>query len=171
MVHTIGEVAALDDRPGVLTSGQRATLRALTERSKLAHDLVMAFADRYAAFPDEVVNARERELVAMRSLLARYGIADPTTRRHPGGFAGSATRIDYRRLRARGGAGLAAALDVTARLASETIVVVPAALSGLTARDVRHVYLDLLAGAREQIRLVQTFAAAGPAGGARGVRR
>lgn len=156
MVHTNGEVTALDDRPGVLTSRQRATLRAMTERSKLAHDLVTAFADRYAAFPDEAVNARERELVAMRSLLARYGIADPASRRHSGGFAGSGTRIDYRRLLARGSAGLAAALDVTARLASETIVVVPEALSGLTARDVRHAYLDLLAGAREQIRLVQT---------------
>jgi hypothetical protein len=95
------ELALLDDDRGSLTAGQRATLRALAERSKLAHDLVTAFADRFATFPAEVVDARERELAAMRSLLACYGVADPTTGRRPGGFAGAGNRMDYRRLLAR----------------------------------------------------------------------
>jgi hypothetical protein len=145
------ELAILDEPSGVLTSGQRATLRALAERSKLAHDLVTAFADHYAAFPAQIVEAREHELLAMRSLLARYGVADPTTGRHPGGFAGPGTRSDYRCLLARGSTGLTPALDVTARLASETIVAMTAALSGLGAPDVRHTYLHLLTGAHQQV--------------------
>jgi hypothetical protein len=151
------DLATLDEHRGVLTGGQRVTLRALTERSKLAHDLVTAFADRYATFPVKVVDVQEWDLAAMRSLLARHGIADPTTGRHPGAFTGPGTRSDYRRLLARGGTGLAAALDVTARLASETIVAMTAALSGLTARDVRHVYLHVLTGARQQVRLLQAW--------------
>jgi hypothetical protein len=143
----------------VLTSGQRATLRALTDRSKLAHDLVTAFADHYATFPARIVEAREEELAAMRLLLTRYGVADPTTGRHPGGFAGPGTRADYRRLLTRGSAGLTPALDVTARLASETIVAMTAALSGLGAPDVRHTYLHLLTGAYQQVRQAQAWSA------------
>jgi hypothetical protein len=52
-------------------------------------------------------------------------------------------------------------LDVTARLASETIAAMPAALSGLTAHDVRHTYLHLLAGAHQQVRLVQAWSRPG----------
>jgi hypothetical protein len=151
--------AALDGPPGVLTSGQRATLRALTERSKLVRDLVSAFADRYAAFPAQIVEAREQELATMRSLLARYGVADPITGRRHGGFAGPGTRTDYRRLLARGSTGLDRALDVTARLASETIVAMTAALMGLGAPDVRRTYLHLLTVAHQQVRQAQAGSA------------
>jgi hypothetical protein len=130
-------------------------LRALTERSKLAHDLVVAFADRYATFPAQLTDAPERQLSAMRVLLARYGVADPTARRHAGGFTGPGTRTDFRRLLARGCTGLAASLAVTARLASEMIVLLQAALHGLTAPDVRRIYLDALTSAQQQLREVQ----------------
>jgi hypothetical protein len=151
------EMDTLSKRVGVLTGGQRETLRALTERSKLAHDLVVAFADRYAAFPAQLTDAPERQLSAMRVLLTRYGVADPTARRHAGGFTGPGTRTDYQHLLARGCTGPAAALDVTARLASEMIVVLQAAMQGLTAPDVRRTYLDALTSAYQQLRQVQAW--------------
>jgi hypothetical protein len=144
-------------RVGVLTTSQRETLRALTERSKLAHDLVVAFAYRYAAFPAPLTDAPECQLAAMRLLLSRHGVADPTARRHPGGFTGPGTRTDYQYLLARGRSGLLPALDVTARLASEMIVLLEAALQGLTAPDVRRTYLDALTRAHQQLRQVQAW--------------
>jgi hypothetical protein len=157
--RSVGRVDTRPERTGVLTKGQREIMRALTERSKLAHDLVVAFVDRYTAFPTELADGPARQLAAMRSLLARHGVADPTVRRHPGGFTGPGTRTDYRSLLARGRTGVTAALDVTARLASEMIVLLQAALLGLTAPDVRRTYLHMLTDAHHQLRQAQACCA------------
>ena len=54
-------VDALAQPAGTLDLAQRARLRALAARTKLAHDLVAAFADRYGAFPVQLIEAQMRD--------------------------------------------------------------------------------------------------------------
>ncbi|GAA4711657.1 DUF2202 domain-containing protein [Phytohabitans rumicis] len=70
---------ATDVPSGTLTGAQRTTLAAMAEEEKLAHDLYQAFGGRYDADVfDRIAAAETRHLAAVRTLLDRYGIADPT---------------------------------------------------------------------------------------------
>lgn len=77
-----------DAPAGELAGEQAATMVAVTEQAKLAHDLYAAFADQsdLRVF-DRLAVASARQLVALRELLDRYGIADPTSDLPDGQFA------------------------------------------------------------------------------------
>jgi hypothetical protein len=150
-------VDVLDQPSGVLDSVQRATLSVVAERCKIAHDLLAEFADRFEAFPAQLVTPRTQELAAVRLLLDRYGMADPTAGRDIGTFRDAATQAEYDRLLAYGGGSRAAALDVTTRLARGTAFLLERALPALTARDVRHTYVHLLVAAHQQVRITQAW--------------
>jgi hypothetical protein len=152
-------VEVLDQPAGSIDLAQRAHLCAVAERIKIAHDLLAAFVDEYAPFPGELVAAQTRELMAVRLLLERYGARDPGTYASPGVFADAAARRDYERLRARGRAGRAAALQVVAETMRETVAFLEPMLSGLTAPDMRNVYFQLLTSTRRQLRIVQAWSA------------
>jgi len=55
----------LNRRAGSLDLRQRARLAELADRVRVAHDLLLAFADRYAAFP-RLAEAQEREVRLLR---------------------------------------------------------------------------------------------------------
>lgn len=152
-------VEVLDQPAGSIDQTQRAHLRATALRIKIAHDLLVAFADGYAPFPAELVAAQTRELVSVRLLLERYGLGDPDMHRSPGAFTDAAARRDYERLRARGRASRSAGLSVVASMLRETVAVLEPMLPGLTAPDMRDVYLRLLASTRRQLRIVQAWSA------------
>ena len=81
----------LDTPSGTLTAAQRSTLQANAQEEKLAHDLYTEFAARYddPVF-DRIAASETRHLEAVRTLLARYGITDPTA----GQAAGQLQRPD-----------------------------------------------------------------------------
>ena len=100
-------VDALEQPAGTLDLAERARLRALAAHTKVGHDLVAAFADRYAAFPVQLLEAQMRELVAIRLLLSRYGLTDANATLRPGEFAGAEMQRDYDRLLTKGSIGRA----------------------------------------------------------------
>jgi hypothetical protein len=146
-------VDALEQPAGTLDLDQRARLQALAARMKLGHDLVASFADRYGAFPVQLLEAHMRELVAVRLLLSRYGLMDANATLRLGEFAGAELQRDYDRLLAQGSIGRAQALDVVAAVLHEAIFVLPE----VAAPDVRNVCFQLHAATLRQLRLVQAW--------------
>ncbi|MFF4906155.1 DUF2202 domain-containing protein [Streptomyces sp. NPDC001260] len=131
---------------GTLTAAQKTTLAGMAEEEKLAHDLYTAFAGRYDARVFERVAAAEtRHLTAVRTLLDRYDVTDPTAGHKAGVFADPAVQAIYDRLLKQGQDGLDAALKAGRTVEADDIAALTEALSGLTAPDVRQVYTHLLA--------------------------
>jgi hypothetical protein len=119
---------------GTLTEQQKATLAAMAQDEKLARDLYTAFAAKYDAVVfDRIAAAETRHLTAVRTLVTRYGIADPT--------AGKPAAYDT--LLAQGSTSLQAALQVGVTVEQTTIADLTKALDGLTAPDVTQLYTHL----------------------------
>jgi hypothetical protein len=126
---------------GTLTGDQKAELAAVAEEEKLAHDVYAALADdtgdaRFA----RIAVAETRHLEAVRILLARYGISDPTAGKAAGQFATATVQQQYRDLVAAGQPSLSAALAVGRRIETADLARLAGARSGVTAPDVLTVY-------------------------------
>ncbi|MEV4347502.1 DUF2202 domain-containing protein [Actinoplanes sp. NPDC049596] len=120
---------------GRLTAAQKTTLASVAQKEQLARDLYTAFAARYdATVFDHLAATQSGHLAMLRVLLRRYGVADPTTDQPAG---------TYDSLLAQGSAGLAAPRGVGRRLETDEITTLDAALAGLSAPDVEHVYTAL----------------------------
>jgi hypothetical protein len=137
---------------GTLTAAQRATLAGMAQEEKLAGDVYDAFAERYDAMVfARIARAEDQHLAAVRILLDRYGVPDPTAGRAAGSFADPAVQATYDRLLAQGSTGLRSALDVGAAVERTDIADLRAASGGLTAPDVRQVYDRLLAASEQHL--------------------
>lgn len=147
----------LDQPSGALSDDEKAMLSDLAERTKLSHDLLAAFADRYEVFPDQLVVTQTRELSAIRVLLDRYGVPDPTAALLAGEFVHDDMKDRYDRLLAEGMRDRVSALAVGIRLARTTVTTLDDVLRHLAAPDVRHTLLHLVMTAHQQIRLSQAW--------------
>jgi hypothetical protein len=141
---------------GTLTAQQKATLGARAQEEKLAQDLYTSFAARYDAAVFAHISAAEaRHLSAVRTLLERYGLTDPTAGKPAGHFEDPAVQATYDDLLARGNTGQAAALQVGQQVERAGIAGLRAALDRLTAPDVRQVYTQLLTASRMHLNAFQ----------------
>lgn len=130
---------------GTLTDEQRATLAYNAEEEKLAHDLYAEFANRYdAAVFDRIAGAESQHLDAIRTMLDRYGIADPTASKTAGQFTTPDVQATYDTLLAQGITSEQAALQVGVTVETNDIDQLRSALDGLAAPDVQRVYTRLL---------------------------
>ena len=137
---------------GTLTDEQRAALAYNAEEEKLAHDLYTEFADRYDAVVfDRIAVAETRHLDAVRALLDRYGIADPTAGQAAGVFTTPDVRATYDTLLARGVTGERAALEVGVTVETDDIDQLRTALDGLAAPDVQRLYTHLVAASEHHL--------------------
>ena len=142
----------LDTPSGTLTAAQRPTLQANAQEEKLAHDLYTEFAARYddPVF-DRIAASETRHLEAVRTLLARYGITDPTAGQAAGTFGDPTVQATYADLLAKGVTGEAAALEVGRTVETTDIAHLRAAAEGLTAPDVQRVYQQLLSASQHHL--------------------
>jgi hypothetical protein len=147
----------LDQPSGSLTADMKVLLGDLAERIKMNHDLLGAFADRHEPFPGQMVGAQTRELAAVRVLLDRYGVPDPTAGLPAGEFVHDGAQFGYDRLLAEGMRDRASALAVVVRLADATVTTLDEALRHLDAPDVRHTFLHLIMTAHQQRRLAHAW--------------
>jgi hypothetical protein len=146
----------LDQPSGALDAAGRAELSAVAVRTKLAHDLYAALADRYAPFPAGLAHSLTMRLVLLRALLSRHGVDDPTLE-PAGSFPDEAVQAEYERLVVQGGVDRAAAVRVVRDLERRTAQSLSAALARTSAADVRQVYLHLLVAAERQSRMAQAW--------------
>lgn len=143
---------------GTLTEQQKTTLVAMAQDEKLALDLYTAFAAKYGAVVfNRIAAAETRHLTAVRTLLTRYGIADPTADRPAGQFGDPAVQATYDKLVARGGTDQTAALEVAMTVEQSDVADLDKALSGLTAPDVQQVYTHLRAASQHHLAMLQNW--------------
>ncbi|MEI5525481.1 DUF2202 domain-containing protein [Streptomyces brasiliscabiei] len=131
---------------GTLTAAQRATLADMAEEEKLSHDLYTVFAARYdVRIFQRIAAAETQHLTAVRTLLDRYDVTDPTTGQAAGAFTDPAVQATYDRLLKQGEDSLSRALEAGRTVETDDIAALTKALSGLTAPDARQMYTNLLA--------------------------
>ncbi|HEX6968135.1 MAG TPA: DUF2202 domain-containing protein [Micromonosporaceae bacterium] len=137
--------ARITEETGVLSEQQRATLTLMAEEEKLARDLYAAFAAEYQVpVFDRIKASEERHLALVRTLLDRYGLADPTDGLVVGEFRDPTVQAHYDRLLAQGSASRRDAIEAALAVERMDIDDLTRALDGLTAPDVRQVYEHLL---------------------------
>jgi hypothetical protein len=143
---------------GTLTEQQKTTLAAMPQEEKLAHDLYAAFAAKYPSVVfDRIAASETRHLTAVRTLLDRYGLSDPTTGEPAGKFSDPAVQARYDKLLADGQADETAALQVGQEVEKADVAELRAALSGLTAPDVQQVYTHLLTASQHHLTVFQNW--------------
>ncbi|MFI0508367.1 DUF2202 domain-containing protein [Streptomyces sp. WSLK1-5] len=137
---------------GTLTAAQKATLADMAEEEKLAHDLYTALAARYdVRVFERIATAETQHLTAVRTLLDRYDVTDPTAAKPAGEFTDPAVQATYDRLLKQGEDSLSGALEVGRTVETDDIAALNKALSGLTAPDARQVYTSLLAASERHL--------------------
>jgi hypothetical protein len=137
---------------GTLTSAQKTALAAMADEEKLARDVYSVLATKYPADPQfsRIVRAESMHLAAIRSLMARYDVTDPTAGLPAGSFANGATTSLYTSLLA-GATNDANALAAGVAVEKADIAALTAAKAGVTAPDVLTVYSNLLAASQRHL--------------------
>jgi hypothetical protein len=136
---------------GTVTAAQKTELAAMAEEEKLAHDLYVAFGDKYGIPFSRISNAETRHLTEVRIVLKRYAIADPTAGKAAGTFATASTQQLYNKLLAQGTASVDGARTAARMVESTDITDLKAAATGVTAPDVTQVYKNLLAASERHL--------------------
>jgi len=137
---------------GTLSATQKTKLAAIAEDEKLAHDLYVAFSDKYGttAF-SRISSAETRHLAEVRVVLKRYTIADPTAGKAVGTFATASTQQLYNKLVAQGTASVDGAYAAARTVETTDIADLKSATTGVTAPDALQVYKNLLAGSQRHL--------------------
>jgi hypothetical protein len=137
---------------GTLTEAQRTALQTNAQEEKLAHDLYTAFAARYddPVF-DRIATSETNHLEAIRTLLARYEITDPTAGAAAGSFTDPAVQATYDDLLAKGTVDEHAALEAGRTVEQADIAQLQATVQGLTAPDVLRVSEHLLDASQQHL--------------------
>lgn len=149
---------AINAAKGTLTEQQKTTLVAMAQEEKLAHDLYTAFAGKYDAVVfDRIAASETRHLAAMRTLLTRYGVADPTAGKSTGHFSDPTVQATYNKLLAQGQASQAAALRAGVTVEQTDIADLTAALNGLSAPDVTQAYTQLRIASQHHLAAFQNW--------------
>jgi len=136
---------------GTLTATQKTRLAAMAEEEKLAHDLYVAFGDKYGTPFSRITNAETRHLAEVRIVLKRYAITDPTAGKAAGTFTTASTQQLYKKLLAQGTASVDGANTAARTVESTDITDLKAAATGVTAPDVTQVYKNLLAASQRHL--------------------
>jgi hypothetical protein len=137
---------------GTLTTAQAAALAGMADEEKLARDLYASFAAMYpSAAWDNIGAAESTHLAAIRTLLRRYGIADPTATLPAGSFASADMAALYATLLSQGSTSEAAGFAVGRTVELDDIGKLDAARFGVTAADVLRVYGNLRVGSTQHL--------------------
>lgn len=129
-----------DAERGTLTDAQGQELLAQAEHEKLARDTYVAYFESTGDYRFERVAASEEQhLEAIRMLLDRYDLTDPTAGLDEGEFKSDAVERTYQEYLAEGD-DLESALEVAQGIETDDIADLGKASEGLDAPDVEQVY-------------------------------
>lgn len=135
-----------------LSDSERATLLAMREEEKLAHDVYVALAAKTGeqAFL-RIAASESRHTRALERVMAYYGIADPTDGYAAGAFPSAATQKLYDDLVARGSVSRAAAIGVGVTIEKADIADLQQAIAATDEALLDRVYGNLLAGSKRHL--------------------
>jgi hypothetical protein len=129
---------------GTLTSAQRTALAAMAEEEKMAHDVYVTLGARYPELAQfsRIAASESQHLAALRTLMTRYGIDDPTLGAGVGEFESARMQSLYGSL-VDGATTPAAALAAGVTIEETDIADLASTMAGVTAQDVLTVYGNL----------------------------
>lgn len=134
-------------------------LRYMAEEEKLAHDVYVALGAQYEARQfDNIARAETQHLDAVRVLLDRYSLDDPTVGAEAGQFTNDTLQGMYDDLVAAGSTSLADAAQVGATIEETDIGDLSDAIDGATAADVVQVLTSLRDGSERHLAAFQRLA-------------
>lgn len=137
---------------GTLTDAQKTALAGMAEEEKLAHDVYVVLAGSTGDRRFTMIAASEtRHLSAVRTLLDRYDVTDPTAGRADGSFTTPAVQSLYAALVAEGKGSPAAALAVGQKIEKLDIADLAKAGADVRAADVTTVYSRLSAASQRHL--------------------
>jgi hypothetical protein len=136
-----------------LSADEIAGLQFMREEEKLARDVYLMFYQKWGlAIFNNIANSETTHMAAVKTLLDRYGIADPAAGRAVGVFTDPALQALYNQLIAQGSPSLAAALKVGGAIEEIDIRDLKERIAGTTHADIKTVYNNLLNGSYNHLR-------------------
>jgi hypothetical protein len=147
-----GGGATMQTPSGTLTAEQRTELAAMAEEEKMAHDVYVTLAARYPELTQfsRIAASESQHLSAVRTLMTRYGITDPTLGMAVGEFESDRMQSLYDSLVA-GATTQQAALAAGVTIEKTDIADLQATMADVTAPDVVAVYTNLLNGSQRHL--------------------
>lgn len=138
---------------GTMTEEQKAELAFMAEEELVAHDLYTAFAGLYdAPVFSRIANSESKHLEAVRNLMERYGVTDPTVDHVEGVFSNESLQKLYDELLAQGQASQEGALEAGRTVEKTDIEGLAAAAEGATtAPDAEAVFTRLLEASKHHL--------------------
>lgn len=138
---------------GTMTEEQKAELAFMAEEELVAHDLYTAFAGLYdTPVFSRVANSESKHLEAVRSLMERYGVTDPTVDHVAGVFSNESLQKLYDELLVQGQASQDGALEAGRTVEKTDIEGLTAATEGATtAPDAKAVFTRLLEASKHHL--------------------
>ena len=127
-------------------------LQWMVAEEKLAHDVYVALGDLYTARQfDSIANSESRHQDAMRVLLDRYDVTDPTVGDAVGEFDDPTLQKLYNDLVKQGSVSLAEAAQVGMAIEKLDIADLKEALADNPAADIEAVLNNLMAGSEKHL--------------------
>ena len=148
--------ATLQALPRVAPSTQEQDwLATMREEEKLAHDIYARLDSQWGAQTRTFANIAQSESThteAVRQLLVRYALPDPTSALAPGVFVDAEMQALYTALTDAGAVSRVKALGVGAAVEELDILDIQRALQVVDNEDIRMVLLNLMKGSRNHLR-------------------
>jgi hypothetical protein len=136
-----------------LSAEETAGLQFMREEEKLAHDVYVTFYQQYGlAIFNNIASSEAAHMAAVKTLLDRYGLADPAAGNGVGVFENAELQALYNQLIAQGRQKLSAALKVGGAIEEIDIRDLQARSAGTTHTDIKSVYSNLLNGSYNHLR-------------------
>lgn len=136
-----------------LTADEIAGLVFMREEEKLARDVYLTLYDAWGSQVfSNIARAEQTHMDAVKTLLDRYGIADPAAGNDIGEFTDPSLQALYDDLAAQGQASLAEALRVGALIEEVDIADLIERLPEVVHNDIQRVYGQLLQGSENHLR-------------------
>jgi hypothetical protein len=131
----------------------------MAEEEKLAHDLYVALGEQYDARQfDNIARAETKHLDAVRVLLDRYDLDDPTLSMSPGEYDNDDLQALYDELLASGSSSLADAAEAGITVETTDIADLTAAIESTDAPDVVQVLSSLRDGSQKHLAAFERLA-------------
>jgi len=136
-----------------LSADEIAGLKFMREEEKLAHDVYATFYQQYGlSIFNNIASSEATHMAAIKTLLDRYGIADPAASKAVGVCADASLQALYNQLVAQGRQSLSAALKVGGAIEEIDILDLQERLATTTHSDIQQVYTSLLNASYNHLR-------------------
>ena len=136
-----------------LSADEIAGLQFMREEEKLARDVYLTLYQKWGVTTfNNIASSEATHMASIKTLLDRYGIADPAAGQPIGVFTNPELQALYNQLIAQGSQSLAAALQVGVTIEQVDIRDLQTRLASTTHSDIKSVYNNLLRGSTNHLR-------------------